>query len=285
MKISIVTPNYNYAHFIGQTIESVVNQDYDNVEHIIVDDGSTDNSIEIIKSYQQRYPKKIKLIQQENRGQTAAINVGLKSAVGDIVGWINSDDYYCDNIFNIIVNKFNQEPSLEVIFGDVKIVDMDGHFIYQKRHLSYYFLECCFSGFANCFTSNTVFWRRYISEKNGLLKENLVCNMDGEYFSRIFIGRNIKFIEKPIACFRKQPNTITALRYKNWDEIVKKEIKIELENSYDRLRISKYIPYKYSMLFRFYFRLRRIFRRILKFHYLYEFIEKKKYYKTHSNSY
>ena len=79
MKISIVTPNYNYEKFIGETIESVVKQNYSNLEYIIIDDGSTDNSVEVIRKYHKKYPNKIKFIQQENKGQTPAINKALRA--------------------------------------------------------------------------------------------------------------------------------------------------------------------------------------------------------------
>ncbi len=114
MKISIITPNYNYEKYIAKTIESVVTQSFNNIEHIIVDDGSTDNSVSIIKEYQKLYPEIIKLIQQENRGQTSALNVCLKNVTGDIIGWLNSDDLYCKNTFQIIINNFNQNSASKV---------------------------------------------------------------------------------------------------------------------------------------------------------------------------
>ena len=100
--ITIVTPNYNYAGYIEETIVSVVTQDYDRVEHVIVDDGSTDNSVELIRGCAARYPEKIRLITQANAGQTAAVNRALQAARGDIIGWLNSDDTYCPGVFNAV---------------------------------------------------------------------------------------------------------------------------------------------------------------------------------------
>ncbi len=102
LKISIVTPNYNYEKYIGSTIESVINQKYDNFEYIIVDDGSTDKSVDIINRYVAKYPDKIILIEQENSGQTNAINEALKNVTGDIICWINSDDKFLDNAFKFV---------------------------------------------------------------------------------------------------------------------------------------------------------------------------------------
>ncbi|MEM4260502.1 MAG: glycosyltransferase family 2 protein [Candidatus Woesearchaeota archaeon] len=280
MKISIITPNYNYAKYIAQTIESVVTQDYENIEHIIVDDGSTDNSVEIIKNYQEKYPGKIKLIKQENRGQTPAINVGLKAATGDIIGWINSDDYYCPSIFSKIIDIFIKNNNIDILYGNVNVVDKKGLFIFRKRNLNYNFLECCFSGFANCFTSNSFFWRKDCITQNELLNESFKCNMDGEFISRIVIGKNIFFLDEPLANFRKQDFTITSQRFSNWNIIVKKEIEYELRNSYQRLKISKIVPYNYNQIIKYIFRFKRIIKRIIKLHYLYEYIEKKKYNKS-----
>lgn len=281
MKISIVTPNYNYEQFIGQTIESVVTQDYDNIEHIIVDDGSTDNSVVIIKDYQKRYPEKIKLIQQENKGQTNAINNALKNVTGDIINWINSDDTFCPNVFFEIMNIFKNNNSIDIIYGDVNVVDINGKFIYRKRHLDFNYLECCFSGFTSCFTSNGVFWRKSILLKNELLNEHLKCNMDGEYISRIVRGSKVYFYNKQLANFRLQKITITANRYNNWSEIVDKELQYELELSYNNLKIANLIPYRHSKLIRYFYRFKRIIKRLLSLHYFLEKMEKNHYYKTY----
>jgi len=128
MKISIITPNYNYASFIEQTIRSVIYQKYNNFEHIIVDDGSTDNSVDVIQKYVEKYPNKIIMIKQENKGQTYAINEALKHAKGDIIGWINSDDFYFENIFSTIVETFKKDTSIDAIMGDIAI-------IYEKEEL------------------------------------------------------------------------------------------------------------------------------------------------------
>ena len=101
MKISIITPSFNQARFIEQTILSVLRQDYPCVEHIVVDGGSTDGTIDIMR----RYPHLIWSSEADN-GQADALNKGLSKATGDIIGWINSDDYYADNIFAEVEGSF-----------------------------------------------------------------------------------------------------------------------------------------------------------------------------------
>jgi len=280
MKISIITPNYNYAKYIGQTIESILNQAYQNFEHIIVDDGSTDNSVQIIKKYQIRFPNKIKLIQQENRGQTAAINVGLKKASGDIVAWINSDDTFCDDTFSQVVNAFKKKPKATIVFGDMNVMDMEGNFIYRRRHLDFSYLTGCFLGFTTILSSNAIFWRSEVMKKKDLLEESLKCNMDGEYYSRLTQNEKVVRIKAPLANFRKQAFTKAAENNPNWDKLVKKEVSYELENSYKTLLISKYVPYNNHLPIKYFFRLKRIFFRILNLHFVKQYFEKRYYLKN-----
>src|SRR5688500_3818909 len=90
-KISIITPTYNQGHFIEQTIQSVIEQDYPNLEYIIIDGGSTDDTLSVIKKYEKYISY---WISEKDKGQSEAINKGFKKATGDVVNWLNSDDYY-----------------------------------------------------------------------------------------------------------------------------------------------------------------------------------------------
>lgn len=110
MKISILTPSFNQGQFIEKNIHSVLNQNWEDVEHIIVDGGSTDNTVTTLK----KYPH-IKWISETDAGQADALNKGLKMATGDIIGWINSDDYYREDIFKEVVEIFQYEKVKWVI--------------------------------------------------------------------------------------------------------------------------------------------------------------------------
>jgi glycosyltransferase involved in cell wall biosynthesis len=282
MKISIITPNFNYDKFIGQTIESVVAQDYDNIEHIIIDDGSTDSSVEVVKSFKEKYPGKIKLIQQENEGQTPAINVGLKAAVGDIICWINSDDTYCSNVFAEVVKIFKDDKTIDIIFGDANVIDLNNNFIYRLRHFSFSYYESVFVGFNNTLTSNAVFWRREITSNVGLMKGSLKCNMDGEYFSRITFKKKLYYLKKPLANFRKQIKTIAAAKHHDWDILINKEREQTQKTAYHRLNISKFLPYRYSFLLKYFMIGYRALRRIIFLHYLKKRLEILRYKKLNS---
>jgi len=104
--ITIITPSYNQAAYIEQTIQSVLRQDHTRVEHIVMDGGSTDGTIDILK----RYPHLI-WRSEKDLGQADALNKGLALAKGDIIGWINSDDYYQENIFGSVVRHFQSGAS------------------------------------------------------------------------------------------------------------------------------------------------------------------------------
>jgi glycosyltransferase involved in cell wall biosynthesis len=275
--VSIVTPNYNYGSFISETIESLLRQDYPNIEHIIVDDGSTDNSVDIIQSYAQHNSQRIRLIIQENRGQTAAINTGLKNSHGDILGWINSDDTYFENIINTVVNFFTSHKTINILYGDANVVDIKGHFIYRIRHLPFDYTAGCLLGFAKITTSNTIFWRRSRQNIVGYLKEDLISDMDGEFYSRLMQNAKIRYIPVAFANFRKQIHPKAAETQSNWIDIANSELRQELMQSYSTLYISKIIPFNYIQPLRFFYRCKRIILRSMKMHYLRQYHEKLRY--------
>lgn len=114
LKISVITPSYNQGSFIEETILSVLNQNYSNLEYIIIDGGSTDNTIEIIKKYESKITY---WISEKDSGQSEAINKGLKIATGDIITWLNSDDYYEPKIFEKIETIFMKNENVSIVHG------------------------------------------------------------------------------------------------------------------------------------------------------------------------
>jgi hypothetical protein len=118
-KISIITVSYNHGEFIRQNIESVLNQNYPNVEHIIVDGGSTDDTVDILRSYPH-----LRWTSQSDRGQSDALNKGFARATGDIIGWLNSDDWYAPNIFHEVAQALQEYP---VVLGAGAQTDRAGN--------------------------------------------------------------------------------------------------------------------------------------------------------------
>lgn len=120
--VSIVTPSYNQGQFIEATLLGVKNQDYPNIEHLVIDGGSNDNTVEVLKKYEKEY--NLKWISEPDKGQSDAVNKGFQQASGQIVGWLNSDDVYVDrHVISLIVSKFEESNDVDVIYGDGITID------------------------------------------------------------------------------------------------------------------------------------------------------------------
>lgn len=121
--VSIITPSYNQAEYLEETICSVLDQDYDRIEYIIVDGGSTDGSIEIIERYQDRLAW---WVSEPDKGQTDAINKGFARASGEILAWINSDDTYLPHAISEAVEFLEAHPDIGMVYGDANLIDSSG---------------------------------------------------------------------------------------------------------------------------------------------------------------
>ena len=121
-KISIITPNYNYVQFLEMTIRSVLLQGYPNLEYIIIDDGSTDGSADIIKKYAPWLT--FWKIRFEQQGQTSALNEGFKMATGEIVNWLCSDDYLYPGALRSVAMHFRKDPQVDVVVGKSNIIHL-----------------------------------------------------------------------------------------------------------------------------------------------------------------
>lgn len=120
--VSIVTPSYNQGQFIEATLLSIKNQDYPNIEHLVIDGGSSDNTVEILKKYEKEYD--LKWISEPDKGQSDAVNKGFERASGQIIGWLNSDDVYVDRqAISCVVSKFKEFNDVDVIYGDGITID------------------------------------------------------------------------------------------------------------------------------------------------------------------
>ncbi len=198
--VSIVTPSYNQAPYLEQTIQSVLGQDYPNLEYLVIDGGSTDNSVEIIKKYAKTMESRSLLLgtrqqavglqsrtidywtSEKDRGQAEAINKGFARAKGEILAWLNSDDYYLPNAISAVVKSFEENPEVVMVYGDMLAVDGNGQTIniLKYKQLSLEDLLCF-----QIVGQPSVFFRRRAFEKTGPLETTFHFMLDHHLWIRL----------------------------------------------------------------------------------------------------
>ena len=195
MKFSIVTPSLNQSRFIEDTINSILNQDYPNFEHIIIDGGSTDGTIDILK----KYPH-LKWISEKDAGQSNAINKGFNMATGDIVAWINSDDYYETTIFKDVAIFFEKNSDCHFLYGDLTFIDINKNVLFKTNEGNISYKSLLIN--PDIVRQPSCFWRRKIFDEIGLLNENLHLVMDYDFFLRIAKKHDFHYLNKNFSYFR-----------------------------------------------------------------------------------
>jgi glycosyltransferase involved in cell wall biosynthesis len=203
-KITIITPSYNQADFIEKTIQSVINQNYPNFEHIVMDGGSTDGTVEILKKYPHLIWKS-----ERDKGQADALNKGIKYATGEIIGWINSDDYYEENIFNTINDRFQNENTNWLV-GNLNVVDLNTNEITPIKSP-----KITLKGLTqnpDIVKQPCTFFRKNILEKVGYWNENFYMVMDYDLWIRIAQITEPEMIDQTFANFVIHPNQKTNLK-------------------------------------------------------------------------
>lgn len=203
MKISIITPSFNQSKYLEQTILSVLNQNYLNLEYIIIDGGSADNSVEMIKKHE----KHIAYWRSEkDRGQSDAINKGLKKATGEIVAWLNSDDLFLPKTLQTVNAIFQTNPDVDLIYGDVI------NFYEDNKKTDYHTNQFNPYDFISRVSIHqpAVFWRKKILNEIGYLDESLYYLMDYDLWMRIFFTYKTMKANKPLAEFRIHDTSKTS---------------------------------------------------------------------------
>jgi glycosyltransferase involved in cell wall biosynthesis len=198
-KISIVTPSYNQAEFLERTILSVLNQNYPNLGYIIIDGGSTDGSVEIIKKYEKYL---VYWVSEKDKGQSDAINKGFLKATGDIVGWQNSDDIYLPGAFEKVVQVFSKFPNITIVFGSSLMIDVHDNKIGENRFTPFSVMNHFYGG-TSSINNQGCFWRSGMFSRIGMLDTQFHFSMDSEFFLRAGVkGEKFKYVHSFLACSR-----------------------------------------------------------------------------------
>ena len=191
--VSIITPSYNQAKYLEITMQSVLSQDYPNIEYLVVDGGSSDGSVEIIKQHEKNLAW---WISEPDHGQADAINKGMQRAKGDIIAWLNSDDIYQLGAVRLAVQELMENRKLGFVYGDVLTVDGRGKAI---KHIRYrdWGLEglMCF----NIIGQPAVFMRREILEKSDFLDLSYQYLLDHQLWLRLAAIAPIKYLPRLLA--------------------------------------------------------------------------------------
>jgi glycosyltransferase involved in cell wall biosynthesis len=195
-RVSIVTPSYNQGKFIGETIRSVLLQGYPNLEYIIIDGDSTDESLDMIKQYE---PWLTYWVSEPDRGQSHAINKGFRRASGDIIAYLNSDDLYLPGAIRQAVQFLSQNEEGDIVYGDCRVVDKESQTIFLGRGRDFdLFVALC----RNFVYQPTVFMRRKLLDLVGYLDEELNYAMDVDYWLRAAMKVKFSYLPVELAAFR-----------------------------------------------------------------------------------
>ncbi len=177
--VSIVTPCYNSARYLAETIESIRAQDYPHLEHLVIDGGSTDGTLEIL----QRYADRLTWISEPDKGQSDAINKGFRRARGEIVAWLNADDLYFPRTVRTAVEALAAHPDAVWVYGGTEIIDGDGATLDVREAAPFDVSRLLNEG--DYISQPTVFMRSSVLNEVGLLDTDLHYCMDYDLWLRI----------------------------------------------------------------------------------------------------
>lgn len=251
--VSIITPSYNQGMYLEETIKSVLNQTYRNVEYLIIDGGSLDNSVDIIKKYQDKIHY---WTSETDEGQADAINKGLHRASGQMLCWVNSDDIlYPDYVANR-VKQFREYKNIDMIYGDIQQgSDLSTQRLHKGRRTSIKnmlkYLECPIP-------QQSAMWRRDVLRKAGFLEKQWYALLDREYFIRIATKCQIKYIPGAVAFFRNHKLSKSVSDKLKWAE----ELPVYYETVFNDNKYNlapKLLSYRERGLFNVYLKCAKIY--------------------------
>jgi glycosyltransferase involved in cell wall biosynthesis len=213
-RISVITPSYNQGHFIEQTIRSVLDQGYADLEYIVMDGGSTDCTLEILRKYEGR----LRWISEKDRGQSHAINKGMALATGDVRAFLNSDDCYEPGALMKVGRFFAEHPQAAWLTGRCRIMDQEGQEIRKliTGYKNFWLLTHSYKALLviDYVSQPATFWRKEVVERVGAFEEANYYTMDYDYSLRVGQFTNLWVLPQYLANFRVHTGSKTGLAAK-----------------------------------------------------------------------
>lgn len=203
--VSVVTPTYNQADFLRDTLESVLTQDYPHIEHQVIDDGSTDSTPQILAEYSDR----IAVERHANRGQTPTINKGWERAKGDILTWLNSDDTFLPGAVTKAVEYLQNHPEVDIVFGDTLFTQSDGKPIERSQPRTEFDYRTFVLQCENPIAQPSAFIRREVIDDIGLLDPQFYYFMDWDFWLRAGIRHRIAYFPELFSTYRLHKDSKT----------------------------------------------------------------------------
>ncbi|TBO30192.1 glycosyltransferase [Aquabacterium lacunae] len=221
-KISIVTCSYQQGQFLDATMRSVLDQRYPELEYIVIDGGSKDNSVDVI----QRHAGDLAYwVSEKDRGQTHALQKGFERATGEILGWLCSDDLLLPGALQAVGEFFRDHPDVDMVYGDALWIDAQGRYIRPKKEMPWSRFVFLFD--FNYIAQPSCFWRRRLHDKVGGLQEKWNLNMDSDLWLRFASATQPAYQPGYWSGIRDYPEQKTrALRpagQKEWDALIARE--------------------------------------------------------------
>lgn len=247
MKISVITATYNSDKTLESTIISILNQTFSGYEYIIIDGGSTDNTLSIIKKYKKKFNGRLKYISEKDNGLYDAINKGINLSQGDIIGILNSDDFYTSNfILENIASVFNQNKNIDAIYGDIHFINGDNVNKCVRYYSSKIFKRSLMPlGFMPAHPSFYI--RKECHTKYGLYKTDYKIAADFEFLLRIIYKHKINIKYLPIDMVTMRTGGVSTSGYKSIKTIMNEHLKACKENNVYTNRIILSFRYLYKI--------------------------------------
>ena len=229
MKVSVITVSFNSAKTLGDTMKSVLGQTFTDIEYIVVDGGSTDDTVELIRQYESLFEGRLKWITEKDSGIYDAMNKGIQMATGDVIGILNSDDYFTSNdVIEKMIGAF-EDPSLDAVYGDIHFIRGE-----QKEKCIRYYSSKCFRPFWLHFgfmpAHPSFYCRKEVFERAGLYKTDYKIGSDYEMMVRLFLKNHIKAKYLPLDFVTMRTGGASTRNVKSRIQLIKDDVRGCREN-------------------------------------------------------